>query len=90
MTATKLLGYDAMGPNTVVFKACVDRQSRLPLNGMYDEDLTVTGRHAARVRWGMEHLPPSGQCAPHLPSDLPNAVAIPLCSRHRPVRCCTP
>ena len=63
VTATKLLGHDAMPPNTVVFKACVERRARLPLDHMYDEDLSVTGRHAASVRWGLDHLPTSSECA---------------------------
>ena len=61
VTATKLLGQDAMPPGTMVFKACVDRHSRLPLDQFYDEDLTVTGRHSASVRWGLDHLPTSSE-----------------------------
>ena len=64
MTATKLLGQDVMEPNTLVFRASIERQSRMPLDQYYDSDLAVTGRYGADVRWGQDYTPVSGQCVP--------------------------
>ena len=70
VTATKLLGVDAMPSNTVVLRADIGRDARLPIGSLLLEELGVTARYKAQVRWGQDHVPASSQCAP-LPASHP-------------------
>ena len=61
VTATKLLGVDVMPSNVVVFRAEIGKQARLGVGSMLMEDLGVTARYAAQVRWGQDQVPASSQ-----------------------------
>ena len=85
VTATKLLGVDAMPSNMVVFRADIGREARLPIGSLLLEELGVTARYRAQVRWGQDRVPASSQCAPR-PASRPVSWPWPVMLQLRALR----